>query len=248
VARRGRAGPAACPRAGPAGGPADKGSAPAADAVGWRVARGTPSRGRRPIDLTDEEIAAVTDGARLLAKTRATARIKGHLEALKWALFPRVQAGHAAWEAPAGFDPSASQIARGENLEGTPYQYLDFPRYFAGGEFFTFRTLVWWGRSVSFCWILKGEALPDHRARLKQNLDALVKAGIGVWFGGDPWDWGAHVALTAVPPDALDALGFLKVGRTIPLGDGKVLAREGLTEAGLAAFGALEPLLTRPSA
>lgn len=106
---------------------------------------------------------------------------------------------------------------------------------------------MWWGRSVSFCWILQGGALPGHRARLKAHLDGLVKAGIGVWFGGDPWDWGAHVALTAVPPDALDALGFLKVGRTIPLGDGKVLTREVLTEAGLSTFEALEPLLTRPS-
>jgi len=199
------------------------------------------------IDLSDAEIAAVTDGARLLAKTRATAKLKGHLEALKWALFPRVQAGHAAWDAPAGFDPAASQIARGENLEGTPYQYLDFPRHFAGGEFFTFRTLLWWGRSVSFCWILKGGNLPGHRARLKASLDDLVAAGIGVWFGGDPWDWGAHVALTAVPPDALDALGFLKVGRSVPLGGGKVLTRAALVGAGTAVFGALEPLVTRPS-
>ncbi len=183
-----------------------------------------------------------------MAKTRAKARIRAHLEALKWALFPAVQAGHPAWDAPAGFDPAASQIARGENLEGTPYQYLDFPRHFTGGEFFTFRTLVWWGRSVSFCWILKGAALADQRARLKAHLDDLVGAGIGVWFGGDPWDWGAHVALTAVPPDALDALGFLKVGRTVPLGDGKILARDALVQAGVATFGALVPLVSRPSA
>jgi hypothetical protein len=208
---------------------------------------GGGGREKTPIDLTDEEIAAVTDGARLLAKTRATAKIRGHLEALRWALFPRIQAGHAAWDAPAGFDPDAAQIARGQNLEGTPYQYLDFPRHFAAGEFFTFRTLVWWGRSVSYCWILQGGALSNHRARLKAGLDDLVRAGIGVWFGGDPWDWGAHVALTAVPPDALDALGFLKVGREVPLGDGKALTRAGLVDTGTAVFGALEPVVTRPS-
>jgi len=213
----------------------------------WARGRAHPLPGGRAIDLTDDEIAAVTDGARLRATTRAKARVKAHLEALKWALFPAVQAGHGAWDAPAGLDPSASQIARGENLEGTPYQYLDFPRHFTGGEFFTFRALVWWGRSVSFCWILKGAALAGYRARLKAHRDDLVRAGIGVWFGGDPWDWGAHVALTAVPPDALDALGFLKVGRTVPLGDGKILTRDGLVEAGVAAFGALAPLVSRPS-
>jgi len=245
VARRRGPGAPARARPRPAAAPARTVFSRPPDGVGC-PGGGTPE-GRQAIDLSDEEIAAVTDGARLLAKTRATAKIKGHLEALKWALFPQVQAGHAAWDAPEGFDPSASQIARGENLEGTPYQYLDFPRHFAGGAYFTFRTLVWWGRSVSFCWILQGGALPDHRARLKARLDDLVRAGIGVWFGGDPWDWGAHVALTAVPPDALDALGFLKVGRTLPLGDGKVLTREGLTRAGLETFAALEPLLTRPS-
>lgn len=206
-----------------------------------------PPRGEPPIDLTDDEIAAVTDGPRLLAKTRATAKLKGHLEALKGALVPRIQAGHGAWDAPAGFDPAASQVGRGENLEGTPYQYLDCPRHFAGGEYFTFRTLVWWGRSVSWCWILQGGALPAHRARLKARRDDLARAGIGVWFGGDPWDWGAHVALASVPPDALDALGFLKVGRSVPLGDGKALTRAGLVGAGTAVFGALEPLVRRPS-
>lgn len=198
------------------------------------------------MDLTEEEAAVVTEAAPLLAKTRAVGKLKGHLEALKWALFPRVQAGHGAWRAPPGFDPAAAQIARGENLDGTPYQYLDFPKHFSKDTHFTFRTLIWWGRSVSFCWILKGADLPAYRARLKADLDPLVRAGVGVWFGGDPWDWGGHVSLTAVPPDALDALGFLKVGRQVPLSDRTVLTREGLLAAGSAAFEALEPVVRAP--
>jgi hypothetical protein len=195
------------------------------------------------MDLTEEEAAVVTDGALLLAKTRAMGKVKGHLEALKWALFPRVQAGHGGWRAPHGFKPGAAQIARGENLDGTPYQYLDFPKHFSHDVHFTFRSLVWWGRSVSFCWILKGPDLPAYRARLKADLESLVRADVGVWFGGDPWDWGGHVSLAAVPPDGLDALGFLKVGRQLPLDAPGLLTRDGLVAAGTATFEALEPVV-----
>lgn len=195
------------------------------------------------MDLTPEEAAIVANGDLLRAKNRATAKLRAHLEALRASLLPRVKGGHRGWEVPAGFDPDSSQIARGENLDGTPYQYLDLPKHFTGGDYFTFRTLLWWGRGACFCWILKGSGLPACRARLKAHAEALVEAGAGVWFGGDPWDWGAHVALTAVPPDALDALGFLKVGLQLPLSVEGLLTRDGLVAAGTTAFDALEPVV-----
>jgi hypothetical protein len=196
-----------------------------------------------PLELTPEEFAAVSDTGRLRAKTRATATLRGHLEALREALRPRVAGRHRTWRTPPGFDPDASQIARGENLDGTPYQYLDLPKHFTGGDYFTFRTLLWWGRGVSFCWILKGGGLAAYRAGLKMHAEGLVGAGVGVWFGGDPWDWGGHVDLAAVPPDALDALGFLKVGVRVPLDVPGLLSRDGLVAAGTAAFDALEPVV-----
>jgi hypothetical protein len=199
------------------------------------------------MELTDEEAAVVADARLLLAKTRATVKVRGHLEALKAALAPTVAAGHGAWEAPDGFDPAAAQIARGENLDGTPYQYLDFPKHFRGDVHFTFRTLVWWGRAACFCWILGGPSLPAFRGRVKARAAELAAAGIGVWFGGDAWDWEGHVALGAVPPDALDTLGFLKVGRRVALADDpRVLTRDGLVAAGTGAFAALEPVVRRP--
>jgi len=204
-----------------------------------RAISGTPE----PMDLTPEEAAVVADGDLLRAKTRATTKLRGHLEALRASLLPTVRDGHRAWRTPPGFDPECSQIARGENLDGTPYQYLDLPKHFTGGDYFTFRTLVWWGRAVCFCWILKGDGLPGCRARLKAHAEGLVNAGVGVWFGGDPWDWGGHVALTAVPPDALDALGFLKVGMRLPLDVPGLLTRDGLVAAGRTAFDALEPVV-----
>jgi len=198
---------------------------------------------RTPEELTPEEFAVVADTAGLRAKTRATATLRGHLEALRGALQPRVTHRHRAWRTPPGFDPDASQIARGENLDGTPYQYLDLPKHFTGGNYFTFRTLLWWGRGVCFCWILKGDGLAACRAQVKAHAEGLVGAGVGVWFGGDPWDWDGHVALAAVPPDALDTLGFLKVGVRVPLDVPGLLTRDGLVAAGTAAFDALEPVV-----
>ena len=194
--------------------------------------------------LTDEELGLVVNQPLLRAKSSATATLKGHLEALKWALFPEVQAGYGGWVAPEGFEPTSSQIARGENLDGTPYQYLDYPRYFTKPCYFAFRSLIWWGRAVCFCWILKGPDLPHYRR-------ALIGGGVtpvphmGAWFGGDPWDWDGFVPLDSVPPEALAPMEFLKVGRRIPLSR-ELLERDRFVEEGLATFRALQTVLARP--
>lgn len=198
------------------------------------------------MELTPEELEVVRDEPRLLAKTRATRKLREHLEALKWALFPLVQGDHPNWVAPEGFEPANSQIARGENLDGTPYQYLDFPKYFTVPCHFTFRTLLWWGRGLCCCWILKGPDLDRYRHGLVAGVTE-PDADLGVWFGGDPWDWDGFVPLASVPPEALEPLGFLKVGRRLPLTPER-LTRDGLVAAGLDAFRALRPVVAREGA
>ncbi len=196
------------------------------------------------MELTPDEAALVADARTLMDKTRATAKIKAHLEALKGALFPLVQAGSTSWRVPDGFDPAASQIARGENLEGTPYQYLDFPKYFSKETYFTFRTLIWWGRSVSYCWILKGPDLSHHRSALIQNISSEPN-DFGVWFGGDPWDWEGFVPLSSVPSEALEPMQFLKVGRRVDI-QPEGFTRDMLVEGGIRAFNSLTPLVEGP--
>lgn len=201
-----------------------------------------------PMELTPDEIAVVTDRERLLAKTAATVKLKGHLEALHGELFLQVQAQHAGWRVPAGFDPAASQIARGESLEGTPYQYMDFPRFFTKDVFFTFRAMLWWGRGVCFAWILKGD---DTAAFRRALYDGPSVSGVGritpepgIWFGGDPWDWEGFVPLSSVPPEALESMDFLKVGRMLPLTPER-LTRDGFVAAGMETFNAIVPILSR---
>jgi len=194
------------------------------------------------VELTAQQIALIADGPLLKAKTAATETVKGHLEAVRHALYGQVLGSYGDWRVPRGFDPAAFQIAKGENLDGTPYQYLDFPKHFRQEDYFTFRTLVWWGRGVCMCWILKGEPMPAWRRSL---LAGAVSAtpDTGMWFGGDPWGWDGFVPLDAVPSEAIQGTEYLKIGRMLPL-TAENLTRDGLIEAGTRTFNDLLPLVS----
>ncbi|MDH4230334.1 MAG: hypothetical protein OEW11_11440 [Nitrospirota bacterium] len=195
------------------------------------------------MDLTPEENALVGNAPWLLAKGSATTKLRDHLEAAHLALMPLVLGEHRDWLCPEGFDIHAVQVARGESLHGTPYQYLDFPKYFRRDEAFTFRTLIWWGRALCICWILQGPHLAERRRALAERR-LVPLPGMGAWFGGDPWDWEGFVPLDSVPPEALEASSFLKVGRMLPLTP-EVLGRSGLSDAVTDTFHALLPLVAR---
>ena len=195
------------------------------------------------MELTPEETSLVGDARTLLAKGHAMRVIRGHLEHLREVLGARVRAECGTWEIPPGFDPDQAQVARGEDLGGTPYQYLDCPRHFNRETYFSFRTLVWWGRSLNCCWVFKGERLDAVRRRLGDGV--VDTPGVGIWFGGDPWDWEDFVPLSAVSWEALAHLEFLKIGTRHPL-DAEHLTRDCMAATALATFEAVVPLIERP--
>ncbi len=147
------------------------------------------------------------------------------------------------WAVPKGFDPSAFQVSRGESLDNLPYQYLDCPRFYTRNDMFAFRVLIWWGRSLNCCWMLKGVTLPAILARLKGESSGMMPS-LNVWCGPDPWQWERVTPLADVPPERLGEHGFLKLGTRLPLTE-KTLTADGLQTTALAAFRALSPLLER---
>lgn len=193
------------------------------------------------MDLTPQQLALIADGPLLKAKTAATETVKEWLEQLRQALYGRVRDGYGTWRVPRGFDPARFQIAKGENLDGMPYQYLDFPKHFREEDYFTFRTLVWWGRGVCVCWVLQGESMPAWRRAVGAGAVGALP-GLGMWFGGDPWGWDGFVPLESVPPEAVEATGFIKVGRMLPL-TAETVSRDGLIRAAVDTFDALLPVI-----
>jgi hypothetical protein len=116
------------------------------------------------ISLTPEELRLVSDAGYFEAKARIMEKVRRWLDEVHSAL--QAEVGRTALLLPAGFEPRKFQVVKGEHLEDCPYQYLDFPKHFAGDEKFTFRSLVWWGHHLVFALLLEGE----HVLRYKQNL------------------------------------------------------------------------------
>ncbi|MFY0685649.1 MAG: hypothetical protein JXQ90_00715 [Cyclobacteriaceae bacterium] len=51
------------------------------------------------------------------------------------------------------------KVSKGENLEGLPYFVLDLPNHYKKDDICAFRTVVWWGKLISFNLHLAGSSL-----------------------------------------------------------------------------------------
>src|SRR5688500_7443876 len=116
------------------------------------------------LGLTREELNLIADAEFFPAKARIMEKVRGMLHDVHGRL--RDELDGIELLAPGGFDRKKFQFVKGEHLEDFPYQYLDYPKHFEGGEKFTFRSLFWWGHYFAFALILEGGGL----LRYKQNL------------------------------------------------------------------------------
>lgn len=90
---------------------------------------------------------------------------------------------------PQGTDLIKGQIARGENHKGFPFISLDIPQNFSKTEFFTYRTLFWWGHYLAFSLFLKGPRMPDYLKCLLKNRQQPGCQEIFVARNTSPWEW-----------------------------------------------------------
>lgn len=128
---------------------------------------------------------------------------------------------------PEGVDGSKGQIARGENHKGFPFISLDLPQKFNRTEFFTYRTLFWWGHYLGFSLILKGPAFEGYIGELGRK--HRVPAGHGVYLAlnENPWEWEFSeenfVSVAAASADFLQEkvapLNYIKLVRFFPVSD-----------------------------
>ncbi len=199
--------------------------------------------------LTPAELDLVQDRTFFLAKARMTGKVTEWLKGVH----VRLQADLAGVDllVPSDFDPAKSQFVKGEHLEDHPYQYLDFPKHFSGGNTFTVRTLVWWGHHVAIALLLEGK----HLARYKQNLLAryhdVADRALHLSLGPDFWEWkfgeghtfpitrGRRSEVAAI----LSGRSILKLSRFLPFDD-PVIAEGRLPDAAHKAVQAWLPVIT----
>jgi hypothetical protein len=194
------------------------------------------------------EVALLADRAFFTAKARISRKIRTTLERLHALLQDEV--AQVPLLSPPGFDPAKFQFVKGEHLEACPYQYLDYPKHFAGDDIFTFRTLVWWGHHVAFALLLGGRMLPAYKKRLIDRYQELAGQDLELSLAPTLWEWkrGEGYAMPLLSTSRAQAAAVLerrssiKIVRFVPLNDLSV--REGrVAETGRDVFRRLLPFI-----
>jgi hypothetical protein len=200
------------------------------------------------VTLTDEETALVADARFFRKKAAITAKVRAQLETahhfLKTALAEVPLAG------PVGFNPQAYQLVKGEHLEDFPYQYLDFPKHFRGGDAFTFRTLFWWGHHVAWAWLLEGDEVRQYKKHFVDRFHQLAGQGLELSLAPTLWEWkrgeGYTLPITHDRKAQLAAVlaerPFFKIVRCLPLTDPRIQGGD-LPRLGCETFRAMLPLV-----
>ena len=114
-------------------------------------------------------------------------KAEGYLEELRSSLAVELKAHPKPY--PPETDLTKGQIARGENHKGFPFLSLDLPQKFSKTEFFTFRTLFWWGHYLGFSLILKSPNLDPYINRLKKSRQDAACETIYLSQHTSPWEW-----------------------------------------------------------
>lgn len=126
---------------------------------------------------------------------------------------------------PPDTDQVKGQIARGENHKGFPFLSLDLPQKFSKTEFFTYRTLFWWGHYLGFSLILKGPNLDTYVSRLKNRRQDAAGTDIYIARHANPWEWEFNAEnfarVSELSPETIqtlaDTLQYLKLIRFFPV-------------------------------
>ena len=137
--------------------------------------------------FSERERRLIADAGFFPAKAAITDKVKTMLLQLRDEL--KAELAAARLPAPEGIDLERGQIVRGEHLLDFPYQYLDFPKYFAQGDMLTFRTLFWWGHHVTFALILGGRDLDRYKGNLLRIYDELADRDLHLLMTETPWEW-----------------------------------------------------------
>lgn len=199
--------------------------------------------------FTPDELVLIRDAQFFRTKAVVMTKVRALLDGLYDNL--RKEMAEASLLAPPDFDPTKHQFVKGEHLEHCPYQYLDYPKYFAGGTAFTLRSLFWWGHHVVHALLLEGPLLKTYKRNLINRFHSVAGQGLEISLAPSFWEWNRGEGYTLpITHDRKTQIGAiiaerssLKISRCIPLD------QFGAMHAQLPAFGRdtfrlLLPLIT----
>ena len=199
--------------------------------------------------FTDDETALLADAQLFRRKAVITTKIRAQLEATHDALKQDLTALSLA--APPGFDPMLHQLVKGEHLGDCPYQYLDYPKHFAGGDKFTFRTLIWWGHHVACALLLEGVGISQYKRQFLGRFHQVAGHALELSLAPSLWEWNRGEGYTlpithdrkARIAAVLAERSFMKVVRFVPFNDPGIQAGQ-LAQVACGTFRSMLPIVT----
>jgi hypothetical protein len=187
-----------------------------------------------PLVFTDEEAALLADAQFFRKKERISAKVRAQLDATYAGLMEELRriSLQARLTVPQGFNPRTHQFVKGEHLESFPYQYLDYPKHFDGGNKFTFRTLFWWGHHLACALILEGDGLKQYKKHIVDRFHQVAGQELELALAPTLWEWkrgeGYTLPIThdrkAQIASVLAERRFLKIVRFVPMADPRLQA------------------------
>lgn len=168
-------------------------------------------------------------------------KVESYLEELRSALAAELKTHLISY--PPDTDLTKGQIARGENHKGFPFLSLDIPQKFSKTEFFTYRTLFWWGHYLGFSLILKGPDLDTYSNRLKEYRQDNASKNVYLSQHTSPWEWEfsgdqflkvSELSENEIQ-EVVDRLQYVKLMRFYPVSE-KSFPELNWTEVGIQSF------------
>lgn len=168
-------------------------------------------------------------------------KAESYLEELRSALTDELKTHPKSY--PPDTDLTKGQIAKGENHKGFPFISLDIPQKFSKTEFFTYRTLFWWGHYLGFSLILKGPDLNTYLDRLKENRQDAACENVYLSQHASPWEWEFSkeyfAQVSELSKNEIQEVGarlqYLKLMRFFPVSD-EAFPELNWTQAGVQSF------------
>lgn len=199
--------------------------------------------------FTPDELALMGDAEFFRAKAVIMRKVRTLLGRLHEGL--REDLAPLTLIAPADFDAGKCQFVKGEHLEQCPYQYLDYPKHFLGGNTFSFRSLFWWGHHLVFALMLEGAQLRVYKRNLVDRFHLLAGRGLELSLAPTFWEWkrgeGYTLPLSHDRKAKIAAViaerSFMKIARFVPITEFEAV-QDRLPEIGRDTLRSVLPLVT----
>ncbi len=180
--------------------------------------------------LSPSELDLIHNQEIILAKRKATGKIRQVLEGVEQALVPVMN----KFTLPEEVAARSGKISSGENYLGLPYLVLDYPRLFSRSSVFAFRTMFWWGNFFSGTLHIGGKSFDLLKPYLRGAISDLKDENLYFAIGDDPWQYHYEITnyqlltkLVSYQIDHyLDHRKFIKLSKKWSLQDYQVLYQE----------------------